>query len=233
MSEPKEEKKVVALYVRVSTDKQDITNQLLQLRPYCEKRGYLIYNEYVDVVSGGKDSRPAYVKMFQDAHQRKFDLVIFWALDRFSRSGTLFTLTKLKELENLGVAWQSYTEPYFDSAGQFKDVVLSIMATLAKIERERLSERTKAGMARKMATGWRPGRKQGVKDKKPRRKKGYYDNTNWAGDKKRGMETPREKPPINYVHEAKKKDAYLIEKRPLSSGPETEDKGEDDHGSKA
>jgi DNA invertase Pin-like site-specific DNA recombinase len=58
----------------------------------------------------------------------------------------LFTLQKLKELENLGIGWESYQEPYFNSIGEFKDVVLSIMATLAKIERERLSERTKAGL---------------------------------------------------------------------------------------
>ena len=155
----------VAIYVRVSTTKQEADNQVLQLEPYCEKCGYELYRVYVDICTGSKDSRPSYDEMFTDAHQRKFDIVVFWALDRFSRSGTLFTLQKLKELENLGIQWSSYTEPYFQSAGQFKDVVISIMATLAKIERERISERTKAGLK---------GRKRGkdTRKRKPRSDKG-------------------------------------------------------------
>ncbi len=136
-----------AIYVRVSTSKQELKNQEAQLKEYCEKMHYEIYDIYSDVISGKEKSRPAFDKLFTHARLRKFDLVLFWALDRFSRSGTLFTLQKLKELENLRITWESYTEPYFNSAGQFKDVVLSIMATLAKIEREKISERTKAGLA--------------------------------------------------------------------------------------
>ncbi len=86
--------------------------------------------------------------MFRDAHKRLFDLVLFWDLSRFSRSGTLFTLQKLKELENLNIEWESYQEPYFKSIGQFKDVILSVISTVAKIEREKISERTKAGLQR-------------------------------------------------------------------------------------
>jgi DNA invertase Pin-like site-specific DNA recombinase len=138
----------VALYVRVSTTKQEAENQLLQLRVYAEKYNYQIYKEYIDIISGKETSRPFYDKMFIDAHKRLFDLVLFWDLSRFSRAGTLFTLQKLKELENIGIDWESYQEPYFKSIGQFKDVVLSIISTVAKIEREKISERTKAGLQR-------------------------------------------------------------------------------------
>jgi len=153
----------VAIYVRVSTDKQEANNQLVQLREYCNKAQYDIYQEYVDVISGKETSRPAFDKLFQDAHQRQFNLVLFWDLSRFSRSGTLYTLQKLEELRNLQIDWESYTEQYFKSAGMFKDVLLSIMATLAKIEREKISERTKAGLRLAKNVG-----KRG-KDKKPRR----------------------------------------------------------------
>lgn len=156
----------VAIYVRVSTNKQEVENQLLQLRKYCDKSNYEIYKEYADILSGKENSRPSYDLMFEDAHKKLFDLVLFWDLSRFSRSGTLFTLQKLKELENLGIDWESYQEQYFKSAGQFKDVVLSIISTLAKIEREKISERTKAGLERskkKHLIG-----KRG-KDKHPRR----------------------------------------------------------------
>jgi DNA invertase Pin-like site-specific DNA recombinase len=167
----------VALYARVSTDKQELDNQLVQLRTYAVKCNYQIFREYTDIVSGKENSRPAYDEMFMDAHKKLFDLVLFWDLSRFSRAGTLFTLQKLKELENLSIDWESYQEPYFKSVGQFKDVVLSIIATVAKIEREKISERTKAGLAKAQNVG-----KRG-KDKKPRRRAGYYGRR----EKKRGV----------------------------------------------
>ena len=90
----------VAIYARVSTDKQETKNQLIELREYSKKSDWEIFNEYVDVISGKEEKRPQYDKLFRDAHKKKFDVVLFWALDRFSRSGTLFTLQKLKELTN-------------------------------------------------------------------------------------------------------------------------------------
>ena len=98
----------VAIYVRVSTKGQELENQLLQLKRYCEKSDWQIYNPYQDIITGGKESRPQYDELFRDAHKKLFDGVLFWSLDRFSRSGTLFTLQKLKELTNLGIFWHSY-----------------------------------------------------------------------------------------------------------------------------
>ena len=70
--------------------------------------------------------------MFKDASQRKFDLVLFWALDRLSREGVYQTLQHLNRLESYGVGFRSFTEPYFDSCGVFKDAVIAIMATSRK-----------------------------------------------------------------------------------------------------
>jgi DNA invertase Pin-like site-specific DNA recombinase len=150
--------KKIALYGRVSTSKQEYENQLIQLREYCKKSNWEIYGEYCDTISGKQDSRPQYDRLFIDAHKKLFDGVVFWDLSRFSRSGTLFTLQKLKELDNLNIFWHSYTEPYFSSIGQFKDVIISIMATLAKIQREQISERTKAGLERVKKAGGTVGR---------------------------------------------------------------------------
>ena len=93
----------VAIYVRVSTDKQESENQLIELREYCMSSGYQIFNEYIDIISGKEDKRPNWDQLFLDAHRKKFVIVLFWDLSRFSRSGTLYTLQKLRELENLGV----------------------------------------------------------------------------------------------------------------------------------
>jgi DNA invertase Pin-like site-specific DNA recombinase len=178
----------IAIYVRVSTGKQEVENQLIQLREYCKKSNYEIFNEYVDVISGKENSRPAYDKMFQDAHKRLFNLVLFWDLSRFSRAGTLYTLQKLKELENLGINWESYQESYFKSIGQFKDVILSVISTVAKIEREKISERTKAGLQRtknKDKIG-----KRG-KDKRPRKVR----KDRGLKRIKRGIKNLREKTP--------------------------------------
>ena len=147
-----------ALYVRVSTDKQEVSNQLIQLKAYCEKEKHEIVAEYSEVVSGAKAFRKEFDNLFKDAHKKEFDLVLFWDISRFSRSGTLFTMQKLQELDNLNIMWHSYQEPYFTSIGPFKDVVLSVMATLAKIEREKISERTKAGLARAREAGRFAGR---------------------------------------------------------------------------
>ena len=163
--------KVVALYVRVSTNKQEEENQLLQLREYARKNEWEVYKEYIDVISGKENSRPEFDKLFLDAHKKLFDVVLFWDLSRFSRAGTLFTLQKLQELKNAGIDWISYQEPYIRSIGQFSDVVVSLLSTIAKMEREKISQRTKAGLERLKAQGKKLGRPIGKKDKKKRVRK--------------------------------------------------------------
>ena len=163
----------VGIYVRVSTDKQEVDNQLLQLREFAQKNDWFIFKEYVDIISGKENSRPAFDNLFKDAHKKLFDIVLFWDLSRFSRAGTLFTLQKLQELKNSGVEWASYQEPYIRSIGQFSDVIISLLSTIAKIEREKISQRTKAGLERIKAQGKILGRPKGKKDKKKRVRK-YY-----------------------------------------------------------
>jgi DNA invertase Pin-like site-specific DNA recombinase len=145
----------VALYGRVSKDdgKQDTENQLHELREFCQRSNWEVVREYVDRASGKTADRPQFEKLFEDAAKRKFDIVLFWALDRFSREGTLATLQHLQKLSGYGVDWRSYQESYLDSCGPFKDVVIALMATLAKQERARISERTKAGLQRARRAG--------------------------------------------------------------------------------
>jgi len=149
--------KTVAIYARVSTNKQEAQNQLAELYTFADRQGWEIISEYTDQQSGGTSERKEFKRLFSDAHKRKFDLVLFWALDRFSREGALATLKHLEQLQSYGVAYKSYTEQYIDSAGIFKDAIVAIMSTLAKQERVRLSERTKAGLARAKAQGKRLG----------------------------------------------------------------------------
>jgi len=148
----------VALYSRVSTDKQETENQVAQLREFAAKQNWIVTHEYTDVASGSKADRDGLKAMFAAASKREFDLVLFWALDRLSREGVLETLRYLERLTAYGVAYRSYTEQFFDSCGVFKDAIVAIMATLAKQERVKRSERTKAGLAVARNRGKRLGR---------------------------------------------------------------------------
>ena len=87
----------VAIYTRVSgkSNRQDAANQSLQLVEYCQRQGFE-YVEYTDRMSGTKADRADFQRMFEDARLKRFDLVLFWALDRFSREGTLKTLEYLQ-----------------------------------------------------------------------------------------------------------------------------------------
>jgi DNA invertase Pin-like site-specific DNA recombinase len=150
---------IVALYARVSTkDKgQSTENQLPELRRFAQAHGYTVYKEYVEHESGGTRKRSEFQALFADARQRRFDLVLFWSLDRFSREGALPTLQYLNQLQGWGVGYKSLTEQYLDSVRLFQEAIISILATLAKQERVRLIERTKAGMARRKAAGMQMG----------------------------------------------------------------------------
>jgi len=150
----------VAIYCRISTrDKgQDFTNQLLALREFAAKQGWIIANEYIDQQSAKDDDRPAFRQMFEDASKRRFDVLLFWSLDRLSREGVLETLQHLQRLTSYGVAWRSFTEQYLDSTGIFREAVIGILAAIAKQERVRLGERTRAGLERVRSEGKRLGR---------------------------------------------------------------------------
>jgi DNA invertase Pin-like site-specific DNA recombinase len=153
----------IAIYARVSTTKQDNENQLAQLHEFAAKQDWQLFDNYVDQESGSTSDRPEFQRMFADASKRKFDLVLFWALDRFSREGVLDTLQHFNRLESYGVGFRSFTEPFFDSCGVFKDAVVAIMATLAKQERVKRAERTKAGLAIARAKGKTLGRPMTVR----------------------------------------------------------------------
>ncbi len=153
----------VAIYGRVSTDDkgQDPENQLRELRAWCVNSGHTIVGEYVEYESGrkGTDKRKQFAALFDDAAKRKFDCVLFWALDRFSREGMTQTITHLQRLTSYGVSFHSYTEPHLATDNELvRNILLALLSSLAKVEAQKISERTKAGMTRAKAKGIRIGR---------------------------------------------------------------------------
>jgi DNA invertase Pin-like site-specific DNA recombinase len=153
----------VAIYARVSTDDkgQDPENQLGELRAWVTNSGHKIVQEYVDNESGrkGTEKRKQFAALFDDAAKRKFDCVLFWALDRFSREGMAQTIIYLQRLSSYGVAFHSYTEAHLATDNELvRNVLLALLSSLAKVEAQKISERTKAGMARAKEKGIKIGR---------------------------------------------------------------------------
>lgn len=150
----------VAIYARVSKDSSDHDNQLHQLRCWALSIGGDIVGEYLDTESGGKglDKRPELARLLTDAESGKCDVVVCWALDRLTREGVLAGLQYLQRLNACGVGFHSFTEPLIDTQSELvRDVLVAILLAMAKQERVRISERTKAGLDRVRRVGSKSG----------------------------------------------------------------------------
>lgn len=154
----------VAIYARTSTDdgRQELTNQTRELHAYAERMGWTVVAEFHDQVSGRKADRPQLKKALDAGRRRKYDILLFWSLDRLSRQGVLPTLLLLNQLSEYGVKYRSLQEQWIDSLGAFSDAVIGILATVAKFEAERLSSRVRSGLARARAQGKTLGRPRAV-----------------------------------------------------------------------
>jgi len=150
----------VLIYSRVSTQDQDAQNQVAQLQGYATAQGWQVVDAITDTCSGSTSAsdRVGLGKVLALAHQRRFDILLFWSLDRFSREGSRKTIGYLTELEQFGVGWHSFTEPYISTLGVFSDAIIALLSALAKQERLRIGERTRAGLQRAVANGKTLGR---------------------------------------------------------------------------
>jgi len=156
------------IYGRISTQSQDYDNQLLQLRKFAKEKSWVIVDEITDIASGGKSSkeRQGLNRVFQLAHKKQFDILLFWSLDRLSREGTRQTIEYLTRLDEYGIEFYSFAEPFLTNIGFLKDAIISLLACLAKQEKIRISERTKAGLQRTVrVNGTKLGRPKTSKDK--------------------------------------------------------------------
>jgi DNA invertase Pin-like site-specific DNA recombinase len=152
--------KRAALYVRVSTDKQTVENQVQELTAIAKRRGWQIVETYRDSgISGtkGRDQRPGLDAMLKDACKGRFDVVMTWALDRLGRS-TIDLLTNVKTLEECG-AGLFVEQQNIDSTSVMGKLVFTIFAGIAAFEREMLQQRVAIGIKR--------AREQGTKSGKP------------------------------------------------------------------
>jgi len=144
-----------ALYVRVSTDRQTAENQVAELRQLAAARNLepVIYEE----VESAAKARPVLDRMLADARAGKVRAILVWALDRLHRS-MVGSIQTVLECDRLGVPVVSLREPWLDTAGPVRPLLIAIFGWVAEQERTRLIERTKAGLERARRQGKRLGR---------------------------------------------------------------------------
>ena len=144
------------IYGRISTPDQHLDTQLYPLRELAARRGFEIVQEYTDTVSGSKSRRPGLDALLADAHRRKFGVVLIVAFDRLARSVRHF-LSIVDELNDLGVDIVSAREN-IDTSGAMGRMFITIVGSMAELERSLIVERIRAGMRRRKLDGLRCGR---------------------------------------------------------------------------
>jgi DNA invertase Pin-like site-specific DNA recombinase len=150
------EKRAV-LYYRVSKDEQNCENQKADLHNYCEFRKWIVTGEYQDdAISGLKKNRPGLDQMMAEIRHGKFDVLLVWSYDRLARNLGHLVMT-LEEMKNLNVHFASYKQQ-IDTTSPMGNMMFAVFAGFAQFERDMISERTKASLARLKASGVRLGR---------------------------------------------------------------------------
>ena len=144
-----------ALYLRVSTSGQDLSNQRAALLRLAEARGYAV-TLYEEVESAGK-RRPVLERMLADVRAGRIRAVLVWALDRLERSLQRM-INLVLELDRLNVPVISLQEDWLQTAGPVRSLLVSVFGWVAEQEKIRLGDRTRAGLERARAQGKRLGR---------------------------------------------------------------------------
>jgi DNA invertase Pin-like site-specific DNA recombinase len=159
------------VYLRVSTCQQDTENQAIALGQWAEQRGFEVVQIYQEEESAWKAGHQRELsRLVMDARKRKFRVVLVWALDRLSREGSAAILGIVSKLSRHGVKVLSYQESWTEALGELGELLFAIAGWVARMESQRRSERTKAGLERARLKGKKLGRPLGSKDRRKRRK---------------------------------------------------------------
>lgn len=163
-----------AIYCRVSSTGQTLSNQSQALEAWAKQRGFEVVEYYFETDTAWKNGHQAMLKsLVADARHRKFDIVLVWALDRLSREGSAAILNIINTLGLYKVKVLSYQESWTEAPGQLGELLFAIAGWVARMESQRRSERTKAGLDRARRQGVTLGRPVGRKDSIKRKRTGY------------------------------------------------------------
>lgn len=175
-----------AMWLRVSTSEQNSENQAPAIRKYARHHNMEIVRQFrVDESAwngGGAKYRAAIDEALAAAHRGAFQVLIVWSLDRLTRGGVEDTLRLLRKFREAGVRVVSVQEPWLGT-GDAAEILASFAGWMAAQESQRRSERVRAGLARRKASGLPVGRQPGARDLKPRKRSGYV--ARWESERER------------------------------------------------
>src|SRR5918992_4777628 len=149
------------LWLRVSTDSkgQDPALQLADLEGVYQQRDWRVVKAYeVEESAFGRTPRQQFQAMLEDARKGKFDILVVWSLDRFSREGEWSVSRIMAALQGWNIRFYSYSEPFLDTTGPFAGFLIPLFAWLARQESIRKGKAVKLGMEKAKAKGKRIGR---------------------------------------------------------------------------
>src|SRR3989440_8514872 len=153
--------KRVAIYIRVSTSKQDTDHQRRELEAVAKRSDWHVVRVYEDAgISGGKgrDKRPGLDAMLKAVNAREFDMVASWSVDRLGRSLTDL-LSILQSLHDKGVDLFLHQQG-LDTSTTAGKAMYQMLGVFAEFERGIIRERVNAGLARARANGTKLGRRR-------------------------------------------------------------------------
>jgi DNA invertase Pin-like site-specific DNA recombinase len=151
--------KRAALYVRVSTDKQTVENQISALTKIAKARGWQVVETYSDAgISGakGRKDRPGLDQMLRDAQRHRFDVVMAWAIDRLGRS-LIDLLGTIQHLDECGVDLY-LDQQQLDTTTPMGKLMFQVTGAFAEFERSLIKQRIHAGLKRAVSAGKTLGR---------------------------------------------------------------------------
>lgn len=159
--------RIGAIYARVSTEEQNTDIQIQEIKKMFFQQNITIFDIYIDKVSGSKDSRPDLNRLMFDMRKGSFNCVGIYKLDRLGRSlKNLITICEEFNNKNIDLI---VTSQGIDTKTAHGKLLFNILGSVAEFERELISERTKLGQKKNRDKVGKRG-----KDKKKRRKSGYY-----------------------------------------------------------
>jgi len=161
----------VAIYCRVSTDQQELEQQIESCKKFCDYKLFT-YEIFSDIGSGKDMNRVNFRQMLKRIRAREFEGVVVFRFDRLGRNARE-VVTLFEEFENKGIQVFSLNEN-IDTSTPSGRMVRDIIVRLAQLERENISEATKQRLQALKSLGKTLGRPSGSKDSKPRKKSGYY-----------------------------------------------------------
>ncbi len=149
------------IYARVSSDSQELDQQVAACRRYCDYKAFEVAAVYSEKLSGANGKRPQYLQMISELRAFKYDGVVVFRLDRLGRNARELALL-IDELEGKGIKVISVNES-FDTSTALGRAMRELVYVFAQLEREQIGEATRQRLAAVKAQGKKLGRRPASK----------------------------------------------------------------------